>query len=194
MSPRPLSVSTAEILAATTRVVGRRGLARLTLAEVSAEVGLAPATLVQRFGSKRGLLLAVAAEASADVAGKFEAARRARGSPLEALHTALATIVADVDRPETLANHLALLQMDLSDPEFHRLALDHWHAMHGGIRTLLEDAVRAGELVNCDPDRLAEAVRVTFDGAQINWAIRPRGPLQDRLRAEVEFTLVPFSA
>jgi AcrR family transcriptional regulator len=194
MSPRPLSVSTADILAATTRVVGRRGLAHLTLAGVSAEVGLAPATLVQRFGSKRGLLVAVAAEASADVAGKFEAARRARESPVEALHTALAAIVADVDRPETLANHLALLQMDLSDPEFHQLALDHWHAMHEGIRTLLEDAARAGELVGCDPDRLAEAVRVTFDGAQINWAIRPRGPLQDRLRADVEFTLAPFRA
>lgn len=194
MSPRPLTVSTADILAATTRVVGRRGLARLTLADVSVEVGLAPATLVQRFGSKRGLLLAVAAETSADVAGKLETARRAAGSPLEALHAALAAIVADIDRPETLANHLALLQMDLSDPEFHRHALDHWRAMHEGIRTLIEDAMRAGELAGCDPGRLAEAVRVTFDGAQINWAIHPQGPLERRLRAEVEFTLARFRA
>ena len=73
-----------------------------------------------------------------------------------------------------------------------RHALDHWQAMHEGIRTQLEDAMQAGELAGCDPNRLAEAVRVAFDGAQINWAIRPEGPLADRLRSEVEFTLARF--
>jgi AcrR family transcriptional regulator len=192
VSPRPLTTTTAEILEATARVVGRRGPARLTLADVSAEVGLAPATLVQRFGSRRGLLLALAAGASEDVTRTFEAASATTGSSLEALHAALAAIVADIDRPETLANQLPLLQMDLSDPEFHRHALDHWHAMHDGIRRLLEAAVQAGDLVDCDTNRLAEAVRVTFDGAQINWAIRAEGPLVDRLRSEVEFTLARF--
>jgi len=49
-----------DVLAATLRVVARVGPGRLTLAAVAKEAGLAPATLLQRFGSKRGLLLAVA--------------------------------------------------------------------------------------------------------------------------------------
>src|SRR5919108_6544573 len=57
---RPRTRSDADVFAATYRVVGRDGPARLTLAGVAAEVGLAPSTLAERFGSKRGLLLAAA--------------------------------------------------------------------------------------------------------------------------------------
>ncbi|MGH2614392.1 MAG: helix-turn-helix domain-containing protein, partial [Thermomicrobiales bacterium] len=61
MVGRPRTVTDAEILAAAERAIARHGPARLTLAHVAAEVGLTPPTLLQRFGSKRGLLLAVAA-------------------------------------------------------------------------------------------------------------------------------------
>ena len=60
MCPRPRAASDADILDATARAMARLGPARLTLADVAREAGLSPATLVQRFGSKRGLLLAVA--------------------------------------------------------------------------------------------------------------------------------------
>ena len=63
MSPRPRTTSDATILAALTRVISRIGPAKLTLADVAAEAGHSRAGLVQRFGSKRGLLLAVAAVA-----------------------------------------------------------------------------------------------------------------------------------
>ncbi|MFD8888404.1 helix-turn-helix domain-containing protein [Streptomyces erythrochromogenes] len=57
---RPRGVEDAVILRAAVRVMGRVGPAGLTLAAVAGEVGLVPGTLVQRFGSKRGLLLALA--------------------------------------------------------------------------------------------------------------------------------------
>ncbi|WP_370103536.1 helix-turn-helix domain-containing protein [Streptacidiphilus sp. MAP12-20] len=47
------------ILAAAVRVMGRTGPVRLTPALIAEEVGLVPGTLMQRFGSKRGLLLAL---------------------------------------------------------------------------------------------------------------------------------------
>src|SRR5215471_15001843 len=85
MPPRPRTASDAEILQATGRAIARLGPARLTLAAVAQEVGLAPATLVQRFGSKRGLLLALAAEAVAGVEVCFAGVRKAHPSPLDAL-------------------------------------------------------------------------------------------------------------
>jgi AcrR family transcriptional regulator len=60
VSPRPRQASDAEILAAALTAILRHGPVRLTLAHVAREAGLSPAALVQRFGSKRGLLLAVA--------------------------------------------------------------------------------------------------------------------------------------
>ncbi len=50
MCPRPRETSDEDLLAATARAAARHGPARLTLAHVAAESGVAPATLVQRFG------------------------------------------------------------------------------------------------------------------------------------------------
>ena len=58
MSPRPRETTDEEILAATGRVMQRLGPAQITLAEVAKAAGVVPATLIQRFGTKRGLLLA----------------------------------------------------------------------------------------------------------------------------------------
>ena len=59
MSPRPKATTDQAILDATHRAVTRIGPMRLTLAHVAREAGVSPATLVQRFGSKRALLLAL---------------------------------------------------------------------------------------------------------------------------------------
>ncbi|HXA62933.1 MAG TPA: helix-turn-helix domain-containing protein [Streptosporangiaceae bacterium] len=55
MAGLPRTVDDATIPRATAEVIGRAGLAGLTLAAVAREAGLSAATLVQRFGSKRGL-------------------------------------------------------------------------------------------------------------------------------------------
>jgi len=67
MSPRPRLKPNSDIVLAAIRVIERLGPSRLTLADVAKEAGLAPATLMQRFGSKRGLLLAVARLGAAGV-------------------------------------------------------------------------------------------------------------------------------
>ena len=72
---RPRGIDDAAILRATVDVIGRVGPVGLTLAAVAAEVGLVPGTLVQRFGSKRGLLLALAE------AGREGRGRAARAGP-----------------------------------------------------------------------------------------------------------------
>jgi len=59
MSPRPRKASDDEIFAASQRVMMRRGPRELTLAEIGKEAGVTAGALVQRFGSKRGLMLAI---------------------------------------------------------------------------------------------------------------------------------------
>src|SRR6202522_1461416 len=85
MTPRPRETSDAEILAAAARVMQRRSPVELTLADVAKEAGVHPATIIQRFGTKRDLLLANCKAWTADVAGQFAAARAKHGSPLETL-------------------------------------------------------------------------------------------------------------
>ncbi len=188
---RPRTTSDGEILDAAARVVTRVGPNGLTLAEVAREAGLAAATLVQRFGSKRGLLLALAERGASTVASPFDAARAAHRSPLRALTEALVAMAASVPTPEALANHLALFQIDLREPDFHRLALDHARGMQAHVRSLLDDAVEAGELAPCDTTRLARAVQVAYNGSLVTWAVQREGRIGDWLRDDLAYLLTP---
>jgi AcrR family transcriptional regulator len=190
VSPRPRAIADETILAATFRIVSRQG-PHLTLADVAREAGVSPATLVQRFGSKRGLLLAFAATGPAGLAHEFEAIRRRHRSPLAAVYAVADCMAAMAPTPETLSNSLAFLQIDLIDPEFHRHALAHSRAMHAEIRRLLDAAIAAGELRRCDTLRLARAVQALIGGSLLQWAIDRDASPASRLREDLDALLAP---
>ena len=191
MAGRSRTVSDADILTATGRAISRAGAARLTLADVAAEAGLAAPTLVQRFGSKRGLLLAFARQGPPAARAHFAAVRRRHPSPVRALLAALSGMAGPVDRPEALANHLTVLHLDLTDPEFHALALEHARTVVGELQGLLDAAVQAGDLGLCDTGRLASGIQVAYNGALITWAIHRQGRLTTWIRGQAELLLRP---
>jgi AcrR family transcriptional regulator len=173
---RPRVTSDTEMLTATARAIGAHGPAKLTLAHVAAEAGVSPATLSQRFGSKRGLLLAFAAAAAADAAAPYQRARAAHDSPLAALHAVADEFAGHMSTPEEMANHLSMLQLDLSDLEFRVHAAAHARAVDAALRELLTDAVAGGELPSgTDVPRLARAVQITTYGSLLRWALTGDG-------------------
>jgi AcrR family transcriptional regulator len=181
------------VLAATGEVIAKHGLTHLTLALVAEEAGLSPAAIVQRFGSKRGMLLAFARQAAPATRGPFERARASCDSPLAALRAGLAGFVAGVRSRTELANHMTLLELDIADPEFRPHAEEHARIMRQEIAALLGEAVTAGELeAGIDAERLARAVHVTFNGAQISWALLGEGTLADALRIDLDHLLSPY--
>jgi AcrR family transcriptional regulator len=192
MTPRPRTASDQEILAGAQRALGRLGPARLTLADVAKEVGLAPATLLQRFGSKRGLLLALAKAGVESVDACFAAVRSAAASPFWALLDAATMMTREVTTPEQLANMLAFLQMDVSDRAFRKLAHEHWGRILDGYRALLDEAIRAGELRPCDTARLARAVAALSGGSLLCWAILRGGTAESWVRDDLDSLLASY--
>lgn len=188
--PRPRTIDDAAVLSAAADLVGRIGPGQLTLARVGEEVGLSAATLVQRFGSKRDLLLAMTERAAAGWTERFAAAREDADSPLEALVAALKEMTRSVREPETMANHVAFLQIDLSDPDFHARTVAGMHTMRDSIATLLDDAVAAGELPKAtNTAALANTVLTAYNGALITWAIVREGELADWLERELRYVI-----
>ncbi|HEX2077746.1 MAG TPA: helix-turn-helix domain-containing protein [Longimicrobium sp.] len=192
MSPRPRATSDESILAAASRVICRLGPARFTLADVGEEAAMSAAALVQRFGSKGGLLLALAEERASAVPLRFAAARELYASPVDALLDALTRADGPTDTPEALANDLAFVQMHLREPEFHAHALAQATATLAEIRALLEEAVQAGELAECDPEDLSRTVQTAYTGALATWAVYRSGARDEWLRGEVEAVLEPY--
>ena len=192
--PRPKTVDDDAVLDAALRVIDRGGPGELTLAAVAREVGLAPATLLQRFQSKRGLLLAINSRGSDGAGSSLREATKRHRSPLRALVAGLVDMSSRVTSPETMANHLAFLQIDLSDPEFHQLALAYTTTVREEIKRLLDAAVEAGELEATDTSRLAQGIQTTHSGARITWAIYRKGRLDTWLRRELDTLLAPYRA
>jgi AcrR family transcriptional regulator len=192
MSPRPRLKPDSDVLAGVARVIERLGPSRFTLSDVAKEVGLAPATLMQRFGSKRGLLLAVARQGASGVHEEFGRLRAASRSPLQAIEAVARCMAGMAKTPEALANHLAFLEMDLSDRDFHRLALAHSRQFQAELRALLDEAVRARELRRCPTARLANAVQAIISGSLLGWAIHRDGKAEVTILSNLDTLLRPY--
>jgi AcrR family transcriptional regulator len=189
---RPRGIDDAAILRATVTVIGRVGPVGLTLAAVAGEVGLVPATLVQRFGSKRGLLLALAEGAVKDADALLARVRAEHDSALAALAALIIAPTRLMATPETFANHLAFLCIDLTDPDFRRPALAVHQAQGRAVEALLTEAVRAGDLrPGTDVADLGRSVQAIGSGAGLAWALDRRGSLEQRLRQALDRVLSP---
>jgi AcrR family transcriptional regulator len=187
MSPRPRQASDEDILKAVFRAMTRFGPARLTLAEVAKEAGISAAAVVQRFGSKRSLLHAAG---GGDYI--FPDLRARHRSHVAALLGMAECMTLMGSTPEAIANTLAFLQIDLTDPDFHRHALAASRGMHDGLRALVRDAIKAGELRRCDAGRLASALQATMNGSILNWAVHREGDVVTWIRRDLKTVLEPY--
>jgi AcrR family transcriptional regulator len=192
---RPKTVPESAIVGATSRVLARLGPNRFTLAHVAREVGLAPATLVQRYGSKRGLLLAFAQSAANNATAPFRKASEAHASPRLALLDALTYATHQLSSRELtsrqqVANGLAVLLNDLEDPDLLAAASAHAKATQTAIRELLDAAVKTHELRQVNTEVLSLSIQAAWNGAIIQWALRGEGDFETFL-AEVLAPLLP---
>ena len=192
MSPRPRTVSDEQIILATQRVMSQLGPTKLTLAAVAKEAGLSAATLVQRFGSKRGLMRALWASALGGVDDCFEVQRSSHTSALDALLDAALMMPRGTHSPDEMANSLAFLHIDLTDPEFYPHMLVLSERTEAGYRALLDEALRRGELVKCNTAQLARAVSAIAGGSLISWGVFRTGTAERWVRADLEMLLAPY--
>ena len=191
MTGRPRTVSDEAIFEAVTAVVSEAGPSRLTLSAVAAKAGLSAPALAQRFGSKRNLLVSYAAASAVGVDDLFRRARTRSSDALSALRAGLIAFASPVATRSALANHLAFLHLDLTDPELGRHAAEQSRLLRRCITDLLREAQAAGHLTDVDPVALADTLYTTYNGALVTWAIDGRGSLARWLGERLDRVLGP---
>jgi AcrR family transcriptional regulator len=193
VSPRPRKASDDEIFAATYRAMNRLGPGELTLAEIAAEAGLTAGALVQRFGSKRALLLSLAARHAASAGELLAGLRAEQGSPLAALRAYADCMSQLASSPAAFARSLAYLQIDLTDPEFRKHLVLQARATRAGLQELITAAVMEGELIgNTDPAVLARTLEAMIAGSMMTWAFYRQGPARRWIQQDVEAVLASY--
>ena len=183
------------MFAALVRVMQRCGPAELTLREIAVEAGVTAGALVQRFGSKRALLLGHArhAAASGDTGVSVPPARPS--SPLRALRSVAAMYAQLATSPRAALRNLAYLHNDLADPALRRHLLRSSRAARVWYEDLLTEAVAAGELrADTDVQVLARLTEVTLRGSFLNWALYREGSAARWLREDLDAVIRPHLA
>ncbi len=195
MSPGRQRTSDEQVFAAVQRAMTKRGPHELTLADIATEAGVSPGRLVQRYGSKRALLLLLAERFARSAGPVFEELRAAHRHPLATLR-AYAVCMADLaPTPEALSRNLAYLQTDLTDPDFRAYLLTNARATRREIESLLRAAVSEGELRrNVDIPGLARAIEAVIGGSLMTWACYREGSAATWIRRDLNAVLQAYVA
>ena len=167
-------------------LIGRRG-PEFTLAEVAAGAGVSVGTIAQRFGSKSGLIQEVSRLTTRIAVARMRVAAAAEVDPVDGLRAALITLFGEIADPEVAANSLAQLGVDLIDPHLRALLVEHYRAVEDELRALVERADLPGAP---GPALAARVLAGLINGISMDWSIRPRGALADRIAEDVDAVLV----
>lgn len=147
-----------------------------TLADVAKAVGLAPATLVQRFGSKQGLVLA-----ALELANRRNVASLDRLSPENGMEAVIRVFVDRTPGPEhenLLGDQLLWLRESIANAEINALTRAYFEQFRRAI------AARMPPL-RIPPDDAVLLVEAVWHGSMTQWGIGRDG----HLRAFVERNL-----
>ena len=172
--PRPRRISDEDVLAGALRVMFRKGPAEFTLAAVAAEVGIAPPTIVQRFGDKRGLILRALAQDNGEFAAAVAAAPRTRGRA--SVIALFQLLTPDIQDPDVLGNGLLWLREDFRDPGLNALARERW-------RMLREAVAERMPPLPVSPELAARLIEAQWQGAFNQWGFFREGRLPDFIAA-----------
>ena len=147
MCPRRKQLTDDDVARIAGELLLTHGPTAVTFAEVSKRCGLAPPTLVQRFGSRQTMLAAAAGSVRARIVAAF-LAQPDLASPLAMLRSALSELAAHRFLPGILdaAGSLELRKQ---------------------ISYSLAAAMETGEVVRCDIAPLARSIQVAFYGALV---------------------------
>jgi AcrR family transcriptional regulator len=174
MSPRLRQIADQQIAEHAAELLIEAGPGAVTFAEVAKRCGLAPPTLVQRFGHKDVLIGAATRAVQARLPVVFNDAARLN-LPLAALIQALQSWAAP---------HFAILRLAQSTIGQAGYSLE----LRKQISFALAAAVEAGELPRCDVAMLARTLQITFTGA-VAVAALERGDAKAEVARSIEMQL-----
>lgn len=168
--PRRKTISDEELLERALPLMAEAGPQGFTLAELARVVGVAPATLLQRFGDKRTLIERALAHDNHRFVGWLETLPGGVGADVVVRIYSDATKLFG-DNP-SLSDHLLWLREDIRDPALNRLALARFKLFRAEI-------VKRLPPLPLPPERAADLLDAQYHGAVVQWALEPKGTLAD---------------
>lgn len=175
--PRRKSISDEDILDRALPLMASIGPGEFTLAHLARKVGIAPATLLQRFGDKQTLIeRAFARDNERFVAWLKSLPDEAGADVVIRIYTDATKLFGD---NPNLADHLLWLREDIRDPMMNRLALERFRLFRAAI-------VKRLPPMRIPANAAARLLDAQHHGAVIQWGLEPTGKLSDFVRRSLK--------
>lgn len=192
---RPIKTDDEALLDAAGRVLMEVGPSSFTLAKAGGAAGVSAATLVKRFGSKDQLFLRLSQRWVSSLDADLTATAAHCVTPIDRLRAVALHNYYDLDHPETAANQLAALAIDLQDEELRGCLHRGWEHVRRHLAQHATGAMAAGELDNCPPpEQLARIILGAMEGGCLTWSVHPEGSLIARLSQDLDVLLQGWTA
>lgn len=171
--PRKKTISDEDILALALPVMVEAGPAGFTLADVARVAGVAPATLLQRFGDKQTLIeRAFASDNERFVAWLADLPKGVGVDVVVGIYSDATLLFGE---NPSLSDHLLWLREDIGDPALNALARHRFRLFRVAI-------VKRLPPLPIPPQRAARLLDAQYHGAVVQWALEPHGRLADFVR------------
>lgn len=160
-------------------VISEHGPDNFTLADVGKAVGLAPATLMQRFGSKQKLLMLAAKQANVKLKHDLDVLKRKKLAWDRELIHLLSAIPEGFGSRQDIANSLGVLKLDMIDPELHPIARKLFESLRQRIEELLLEGQACAQLDSSfDVKAITWELDALRHGLVIQWTLSGKGTLE----------------
>ncbi len=175
--PRPKRVSDEAVLDEASRLLLEVGFAKLTLSDVAAGVGIARATLIQRFQNRETILRQVA-ERQVVITAQYLSGLPRSEEPGD-LWRFLETIVRDMGDGEGFGVHVELAWLEAADPELRRHAAARYDLVQRTIADRMPISVAA-------PMAAATVLHAVIAGATMQWVVTRSGTLSEYVLSQLK--------
>jgi AcrR family transcriptional regulator len=190
---RPRLITNQAIIAEAYELLMDQGLRNLTFEQLGNRVGLVPATLVQRFKTKKLLIAEIDKYALEKTIAEAQKAMSEASSPIDSIITQFITELRFASTVERYANGLEFLVMDLRDKNLYANYRISFEQRHQQIVELLKEAQSVGTLRKIENvNELARHLQMIVHGSGHVWAMTEEGPIEDYISHHVQLALKPY--
>lgn len=188
---RPKKLSDDACLEQAFDVISREGFESFTLEQVAKAVGLSPAALIKRFGTKERL-----ARAARDRKWDANFEQMAATEPqslrgLASLFHFLKLIARSVDS-KRLGEHMRLLGSQADDFRSKRKVAAYFQGTRERVAASLREAAEDAEIDAVDIERIAFTLEALIQGAIFQFGFLERRGIEAHLRQHVETFIEPY--
>ena len=165
-----LSQSQANLVRAAYRLIGDRGVHRVSLEEIAAAAGVSKGLVLYHFKSRENLVLATMEWVLTEVAARIRSAVAAAPTPESKVEAMVDVIFAGPEANRRFyLTYLDLVEHASRMPRFSRLSTDFRLIVDTAYAGIVEAGVARGEFQVDDVDEAARVLRALVDGLFLQW-------------------------